>query len=343
MVALSLPSASAALTDGKFLVHAQNTEDPTIEATAGLGGLKNGGGSADPENGGDVPGAVSYEAGDMKLTITPAMLAFSEANRKAFDEGRTGDIKTDPDGWQTIWYIDPSDQSVHPGVSEKDGMITFLSGKSQPFNMDEFYTLANRNAGDGVAFYAQSKATDTIQAMDKRGTPKEGATYIYMKIGNQASSLGRYMMSEGKLIGVYVVEQPGMLQVQRESAKLGETYSSERFPSLMSYDDSGNLDNISVKYSDKSRGYSRLSIYNRPDQGEGGVVVQFDDRTPGTGPKVVVLNGDKMVSFEYQNADGSSGTLSASSAAEYNAATGQNWDGKLAKFSDFDTSIPFRP
>lgn len=348
VVTLAGAPASAALSNGAFFVHAQNSEDPSIQALAGLGGLAEAGGSpgGNPGDGSGSPvdtspSSLRISAGPLNLNITEDMLALSEANRKAQKEGRFDDIRTHAEGWQTIWWIDPSDQSIHPGITDKNGAIIFLSSSSEDATLGDLYNLALNSPGRALAFYVEDKSQDIVQAIDRRNTPKEGDSYIYNKIDSRSESEGRYMMSEGKLIGVYVIDNSGLIQLQREPAKLGDPkYTSNRFPYLVNLTATGEVQSISVRFPDKSNGYSSIDISDRPDLGEGMSTIQYNDRTPGSSPYVVTLKDGQLVQAYYEDETGGH-TIQVSSAADYNAATGSNWNGKLYKFSDFDTSIPF--
>jgi len=282
-------------------------------------------------------------AGPLTLKVTPAMLAFSDANRKAQEEGRTGDIKTDPDGWQTIWNISLSDYSTHPGVpADMSSAVIILSKLSTAPDLDVVNGVQSDADTPVRALYI--KYDSVIQAYDFRAPAKVGDNFSYADTGNQVAE-GRYTMTEGKLIATYVIRQPdGSFQVQRglTASTVGNGLSSTTTPWNATFNTEGKPTNLSLRFPDKSRGYSRVDLDDRPDLN--GYVIQYRDRD-SAGPQLLIIDSDtgKPKSADYLDADGATRTIEISSAADYNAQTGQNWDGKFEKFSDFDLTIPFKP
>lgn len=341
---ISAAPASAALSSGGFFVHAQNIQSPEFEATAGMGGIKSEGSTPDPGSGGDSASSADFSAGPLSLKVTPEMLAFSEANRKAQEEGRTGDIKTSPEGWQTIWSIRLSDQSTHPGIlDDPDTSVVLLSKVSTPTGIEAVGGLQSDPNSPIRALYIKMGAV--IQGYDYRGTPKDGATFSYADTGAQRAE-GRYAMVNGKLIAIYVLLQSdGGIQVYRgltPNTIFDGLPNNDGMPYLFTIDAGGNVTDLSVKYPDASRGYTRFDLNLRPDLG--GYVIQYRDRTDG-GPTLLVIDSDtnRPKSANYIDESGTEKNITIDSAADYNAQTGRNWDGKFDKFSDFDTAVPFRP
>jgi len=353
---LTLP-ASGAVSDGKFKVHAWNLDTPKIEAYAGNSGTGSdaggnpGGGTTDPDPG---EALASFRSGPLSITVTDDMLAFSEANRKAQEEGRTEDIRTHSDGWQTIWSYDATSGSIVPGLPDKNTILVVLAKNSlQPSPGD----AVNGTGGQITAVYLKN-ADDWYSISDYRKTPSPGVSYYYAVSGNYYGE-SRYFSEDGTLVGVNVAHQnDGSMTVNRQDdpTKFTSYPKSNSKPYSIRFED-GQPTDMNILLKDSSKGYNQIqvqktdssmfNIYYRNYKGQtpdGQNDMDYGTRTDG--PVSLIIDGStgKIANSGYRDKNGnmqSTGALSG--VAEYNQVTGQSWDGKYPKYSDFDISIPFEP
>ena len=369
--------ASASLDGGGFFVHAQNIEESKFKATAGLKGTNpgggggsgggttpgdgTGGGGTTPGDGsggttpgggtggdGAVPGSpedsssllVDYQKGPVSFRVTQAMVDFSNANEALVAEGKAP--RTHPDGWQSISYYDAASNTMRLGFPE-DG--------SRP-------EVVNLNAGVGVLPVSLAPSSGVkLQVLDSggmymyydlRGAPKAGAmvAYNFAPSGSGAPSISesRYVMEEGQLNLVNVATQTGgRISVARQKSMLD--FSPPATASNLPFYSLTGDNRLTIRYDSIRDGYDYISLnsveilylkYNGSDS-NGYALTEQSDRKQGPG-RIVDL-GDGNMRF-YSSADGEN---SYPTVAEYNAATGQNWDGSYPKFSDFNTTPPFQP
>lgn len=360
-VALALPlflNPASAVTDGShFFVHAQDQTNPKPhEALAGLGGLKSGDGSTGTPGGDDTSTALAtYTAGPLSFKVTQSMLDFSAANVKAQEEGRTGDIKTDPSGWQTIWFYDndsgDATQSMPAANSSNIDMI-LSKGSTKPSG-DSLY---NPVTDDMVLQYNSGSMTDG------RVTPKVDNLYFYKKEGGSGGGSvtnGRYTSQDGKLIATKVQTlSSGGYNVNRYVSPTNlAPVASDTEPYRLSTDNGST--NMAIRLKTTTDGYNYIELSQGAD---GSLNLRFEDFTGldsygnaqadyalrKNGPVYLDLNSEgKITAFSYfdSNGDRQSGGDGESTytVADYNSMTGQNWNGDYPKLSDFDTSKPFTP
>lgn len=377
---LAVAPASAALSGGSFFVHAQNTDDPTIDAVAGHGGLQDGSGSnpggtnpddggSGGENGGTNPGngeqsgATTIKAGPLSLSVTDEMLAFSEANRKAQEEGRTGDIKTHAGGWQRIWSYDAPENTMVPGLVGMDNdtaLMVLMKNSTEPLPN----SVASGIPGDDVAyrFFRTGRQSD-YQVHDFRNAPKAGDVYSYATNGSYSDdpsrnyyAESRYLSEDGSLVGVTVAKQAdGRTTVSRSAnPRVYPSYSrSDTKPYNLAFTD-GKPSDMSILLKSARAGYNQIQIQAVGDEFQvfyrtykGQTDNGQDDMPYGTrtdGPVTLSYDSSgKITSAGYRDRDGEVQYISGPlTVAEYNQKSGQNWDGKYPKYSDFDLAFPFQ-
>lgn len=147
---------SAALSGGGFFIHAYNDQEVEIEATAGLRGTTPGGPG---EPGGENPGnslASTVVCGDESVTVTQAMLDFSNGNREAVAAG--GSAETWPGGnWKFI---------------AAGSYYEVIAGAPAPVAMDHdrFYIFSN-SAAISTADYILPAVKGSIQYTDGQDGP----------------------------------------------------------------------------------------------------------------------------------------------------------------------------
>lgn len=345
---LILP-ASGSTSDGKFQIHAWNTQEPTIEAYAGLKGLSES--PATGENGETGTEVVTLKNGPLSIRITEEMIAFSEANFKAKAEGRTGDIKTDPDGWQTIWSYDPATGKMIPGFADTSTMMMALAAGT-----DEPTTLQMVSMDKYVRASYIKPMDNFVYIVDNRAGAKDGAVFSYQQQPGGYYRETRHMEEDGKLIVVSVSRQSdGRMMVDRSNdvtdiysftASPNKPYQIDLYP-----DGRRSLWNLLPGYQDD---YNRVNIYDNDDgtftvyytnflgEKDGQQNTEYPKRKHGPIQFTVLGNGE-FSRISYMDAGGNVQFIEeAVTVAEYNAITGQDWDGSYHKFSDFDMSFPFQ-
>lgn len=361
---IAVAPASAALSSGYFFVHAQNTQDPSIQALAGVKGLSDDAGGSDggsDPDGGENSAAVTFKAGPLSTSITEAMLAFSEANRKAQEEGRTGDIRTDPDGWQTIWSYDAASNRMVPGIvgAEDDlSLVVFSKGSVAPSVND----AAGSESEDIIyQFFRQGRQSD-YSITDYRVKPKDGAVFSYRATGAYGDDSSRnyyaetrYVSEDGGIVAVTVSKQAdGRFTIQRSTnIRSYPNYSkSPSKPYFLAFKD-GQPDDMSILLPDASAGYNQIQVqriesggfevFYRTYLGEKNGQNNFEYKRTDGPMGVRVDESGKFINLQYIDRNGDVQSVGENpTVADYNRVTGQNWDGKYNKFSDFDLSFPFQ-
>jgi len=365
-VAIVLPflisPASAAFDSGTFLVHAQDQAQPKFhEAYAGIKGTKSGDTGGTPGTpGGDTGDSsatlATYTAGSLSLKITQAMLDFSAANVKAQEEGRTEDIKTDPSGWQTIWFYDndSGDATQSMPAADASSIDMIFSRESTKPSPDSLY---NRISNNMVAQYNQSPGSNSMT--DGRVAPKADNLYAYKKAASGYSNElkeGRYISEDGKLVAVEVDGTgDGNYQINRKTSPTDATpVPSDTKPYDLILSNRG-VESLSIRLKATTDGYDQLWIQGNGTQirfgkyaSVGPYGINVDDAVRRHGPVSLNLDGDgNITSFLYADADGQNQYVGDEGAtytvADYNSITGQDWDGSYPKLSDFDTDKPFEP
>lgn len=351
---LFLTPASAGLDGGHFFIHAQDLDAPKPhEATAGLGGLKGGG-----STGGDSTAALAtYTAGPLSLKITQAMVDFSKANVKAQEEGRTGDIKTDPDGWKTLWFTDSDGNYTQTPSSASADTTVFLSKRTTAPDWWEG-APGDMDNSDTVAFY--DKRGSSVEAGTKIGPSSAGTTFYYKKVngGSGGSSLkeGRYISEDGTTIAATVETMGSGFNVTRTVSAGNRMPAPSDTKPYKFESQSGAVREIEVFPKTGAQGYNYITMsdgsvlrYMKLTDESGRLQSDYDAQDPRKdGPVYLsVTPSGRFDSFSYFDSSGerqSGGDgESTYSVADYNQITGQNWDGKYPKPSDFDFSKPFEP
>jgi len=339
-VALALPliavPASAALDGGGFFVRAQNSAEPEkYSSVAGQRGTGSSGGGV------EAPGEVdtseifaNYSCGPLKVDVTQAMLDLTRANLEAQAQGRTADIKTHADGWQLMSYYDESDYSMKAGFPEdgsRPGLVQFGG-----MTVGEAFQVDDSSKLFAMDMYGGCNITDL------RGTPRDGGVYSY-STSSYSTSETRYE-KDGERLNLVTssVMSDGEKSIRRFVPKSTYFAQSESKPySVLLFPDGAKQ--AAIYYSEVRDGYNSVNASTRAD-GSGSVVYLSldgkssvpEDATRSQGPFRVLWDSQGNMTTAIAS-DGRGG----STVAEYNAATGQSWDGSYLKYSDLDTSIPF--
>lgn len=409
---------SATTSDGQFLVHAQDYNNPKPhEAYAGLKGLKknadgswsstggNGGstgggtgtgsggsgdgsgtgggtgtgggsstgggtgsdgggsnsGGSDGTYGNSGPGSSSdtsevigtYTAGPVSLRVTQDMLDFSAANLKAQEEGRSGDIKTTPNGWKTVWFSDGADNySQTPSSITADTTVYLTKALSAPTNWWD-PTPGDMNNTDTVAYY--DKRGSSVEAGTKIGSSAVGTTFYYKKASSYGGSSlkeGRYISEGGSTIAAWVETMGSGYNVKRTvSAGNMMAPRSDTKPYMIDFQN-GAPTMVNMFLKTEVDGYDTITTQNgyaRYGKANGNL---GSDNTPEStdpvrknGPFAISANGGSFDQLGYTDSDGASQFISDGpyTVSDYNRISGQNWNGSYAKPGDFDTSKPFNP
>lgn len=102
VVALAVPTASASLDSGGFLIKSVNEENPEINATFGAAPLDSenpGGENPDPGEENPDPTVISsFTCGDFSFDITKGMVDWSDKNKASHAAGNDAAVKPYPDG-----------------------------------------------------------------------------------------------------------------------------------------------------------------------------------------------------------------------------------------------------
>jgi len=349
--ALLAPSASASVSDGKFLVHAWNTETPKIEAYAGIKGV----GSASP--GGVVtPPAVTlanYNCGPLSFKITDAMVKFAQDNQDLQVAGKASEIKSNSEGWQGLFNfsstVSPNVQPGFPTDGSKPNQVYLTSTMAVPDRTSAVPA--------GVVAYAKSYDTNCT-FVDSRPTPRAGDTYSYTfskgtgSGGRDAFSEGRYEQIDGSLASTKVELQNSGWSVNRyQSPTTLKPALSDNFPSTLAVNSDGSRQGA-MTFKNTVDGYNYATFTSRAD-GSGTLSYAKWNGTMGTYGMTGIgapsrANGPTAIAWD------SSGNITSLSspgntitapftAAHYNEITGQNWDGSYQKPSDLKLDTPFQP
>lgn len=120
--ALVAPLAgSAALEGGSFFIYAYDSDEPEIDARAGLNGLSGNPGIENP--GGETPDSVvfSFECDGYSFDITQRMIDWSDENKEAAASG--GSVNPYPDGgWSYILTGSELDSMLPPDLLASQGL-----------------------------------------------------------------------------------------------------------------------------------------------------------------------------------------------------------------------------
>jgi len=355
-VAVLAPTASASTSDGRFLIHAWNTDDPTIEAYAGIKGLNPG-----TPGGGTAPAPsvtlADYSCGPMALKITDSMVKFAQGNQDLQAAGKTDELKTNSEGWQGLYsFNSATSPNVQPGFPS-DG-----SKPSQVFLTTDLST-PDRNASVPLNARAYAKSYPTnCTLMDARGAAVAGNPYYYYFSkgtgtgGSDSFAEGRYEQIDGSISATKVAPNTspnGAWSVNRyESPMSLKPALSDRYPSVRSPGFSAGAVQAVMTFKDMKDGSNYATVTANAD---GSGSISYAKWAGTVGPYGITgvgapsrTNSPTFVAWD------SSGAITALSSpgktitapftvAHYNEITGQSWDGSYLKASDIDLSVPFEP
>lgn len=130
LAALLIPGGSAAISNGQFFVKAQNVEDSSIRAYAGLGSRPNATNPEAPESEDKVVASVS--CGPLTAVITESMVVRSDSNQELIAAGEGSEVKPDPKGG---WAHFKEAKDVLMDASIEEGYV-FFDEKEQIHSTD---------------------------------------------------------------------------------------------------------------------------------------------------------------------------------------------------------------
>lgn len=294
----------------------------------------------------------------MGLSITDSQTKLSQANTDLQTAGRSSEITADGDGTQSVWSYSAAQAKLVQGLptdGSTPSQVYLASDMVAPSSSSSYF--ANAKA------YAKSSATSCV-VMDTRATPVANAPYYYYysKAASASSkdsmTEGRYLSEGGKLVAAMSSTQNyGWYFTRTESGTSPKPVLSSRYPNSLSVYADGSKKIMTIALPTKTDGYNWLNLTQNGD-GSGSVTYVSWNGTmsvygspsglgnPGRtqGPSAVSWNAAGEItsldsgSGQYFGARGTPYTV-----AEYNAATGQNWDGKYFTGADFDLSLPYQP
>lgn len=321
------------------------------------------GGNGDGAQGTSGPGSTSdtsavvgtYTAGPISLRVTQAMVDFSKANVQAQEEGRTDDIKTTPNGWKTVWFSDGNDNySQTPSSITADTTVYLTKNLSAPTNWWD-PTPGDMANSDTIAFY--DKRGSSVEGGSKLIAQNAGNSFYYKRAGGSGGSTlkeGRYISEGGSTIAAWVENNGSGYNVTRTvSASNLMAPRSDTKPYRIDFQN-GVATEAEMFLKTETDGYDIIKTQNgyaRYGKANGNLggdkSPDFDNPLRKNGPFSISGSGNSFDQLGYMDADGNSQFLGDGetrySAADFNRASGLNWDGKFPKPSDFDTSKPFEP
>ena len=348
-VPLLAAPVSASVADGAFLIHAQNSDEPKYEAYAGINGS-----SAAPED----PGAgeednsavlASYSCGALDFAVTQAMVDFSTAN-----EANPSAATSSPDGWQSISRFVPG-SGVKLGFNT-DGstpVLAYLNEGMTPVSSP------SDKAPKGVKVRAEN-TSGGCSIFDLRKAPKDRGFFNYAMEKSTTGNPTNNSYMEGR----YVTLEDGSLAAARFTKASNSDQSASRTVSPLTKDPARSS---KAPYTLTKTAAGRISLmvalktpvdgYNHVDftqNADGSGRVQYGSFTTvgSMGPNVGASARTAGPSSISWNSAGQITNLSSSTgvqlsgngpytAADYNAATGQSWDGSYHHLDDFDSDVTF--
>lgn len=345
LAALALPliaaPASASLADGNFLIRSvSGTPEKTYEGIRGMGGAGNGstnpGGGDGGENGGNQPNPspVTITCDVVSFTVTPEQVAFSKANTDRYPT-RNPAMGVHAEGWSFITVNGNNIQSI----SE------ITPGASVAFNLKDY----SEEVYPIVKGYFPEGSTGDCFAEDN--TRKATGDYVYVT----------YSQNEQNLSYGRIVEIDGSQYVETHRN------SSDGSKSLVHADlPEANVRAAGVNSVPLKDGTVASSVSFYPEDSSfypgGAIVYNAFPAAPAIFSSVVradrIEENFGQGSGVYQNSfnggpnqatydtygnliSAYTGTNWVSSAAEWNAQTGANWDGKPLVFSLKGTSSAY--
>lgn len=310
----------------------------------GSGGGAGGTGSGDTgSDQNDSTVLASYKCGPMAVDVTKAMVNFSKTNEDLAAQGEA--LKTNSDGWSTISSYDtakgsmalgfPDDGSLPPALSLSSG-----SDIAQPSQVTDDTKL--------MIFDLRPLGVDQCTITDLRGAPRAGATTSYTFTGSDTP--GRDYYSETRYL-----QEDGVLRLVNSGKQADGGQSVDRYVSPTDFSTPLQSDTKpyslrlgkdgQITYNQHLKtpvdGYDRFYFSELPDGS--GSEMYLDQGTGNLadrkhGPSRIVWDTEGQIVF-VNSTDGNN----YSSVADYNAGTGQNWDGSYLHASDLDLTVPFAP
>lgn len=336
--ALALTSASAAsLADGKFLIHAQNDAEPEINAIAGSQGTTSGNpGGPGTETPSDFT-PVSYSCGPMTFTVTTDMYEFSKKNQELRAAGRESEIVNDPSGWNTIYTFNGALTEGFPADGSKPPVVLLntapdLNLDAMPayyINMGDCSIKDVRDPQPGKRAIYELNSTGVV---DARFESVSGKT-VLSKIALNNDGSSTFERSSGLVIDEnnrhVSTSYPYSIFTTADGFKVARL----RLPAIVN-----NYNEVAVGLGPEGNGYAFYYHIMGP--------VQSENAQRTDGPIQVEWNSSgEFTRFYYLNSEGVEAEIpdrgTPYTVAEYNAITGQNWDGSHYEMSDLNTELPF--
>lgn len=344
--ALLIPSASAGREDGRFFIHAWNTDDPQFRATAGLQGLGVGDGGA-----GEVPSdedtsavLADFSCGPFDLKLTQAMVDLSEKNSKS-----EGAPQKHQQGWTSIYHLDLSTYSSYlSGPGSLDEPTIYLNFNNAPRDFDPYNpspdfasTFTARKTPEGCDLSKDSLSTRTDQSYGYAISKSLGQkSYTETRnMGSKTVNLTRFFDgTSGKFLKTDVIYSANDFSVPLVSET--EPYSFVISPESTS---------LQLRLPSAKDGYDGVSILEASDRTLIDYKLGYRDADRAHGPTSLQLDSTgKIVSISYMK-NGSRVTITdwlgstPITRESFNSASGKDWDGSYPRSKDYNLSLPFEP
>ena len=352
--------ASASL-DGNFQIRAQNTADSQFEATAGMKGVGSGNGGGGSEGGGESgdgatdtgpdysAGLANYNCGPLGFSVTETMLETSDTNNALYSQGATSGFRS-TSGIQSILSVTPEFDPVYRGFPANGAQPAYVqlnsklaTGLDQNGRQDGFEVSYTDGELLGIG-------PGACEIFDLRYDAADGEAYGFAQSGTRVTEK-RYVLEGGKLNAVSIDFQDNETAVTRtESPVSSRAAKSDTIPSKVTVYAAGSEQKYDVTLSPATAnsGYDTVRFFVNAD-GSGSVNYN-NGRMPGSdGDAPSSLTFDSAGNFTQLADSSGNGVMNpdgspATTVAEYNAATGKNWDGSYKKFNeaDYDLAVPFQ-
>lgn len=355
-VPLLAVSASAGLEGGNFLIRATNADN--MSGTAGIGGVGtpgnpggNPGGPGEGEGPGTDPGETApvtlatYTCGPVSLEITDKMVEFSKANEALLAQGKADEMVAHPDGWKII-----ASASAAP----------YQAGFPEDGSKPNIVKLGEAVTGGTTTASANLNTNGTCSVSNYRA-PAENKAYYYSwrkSLPQPTVTEGRWLLEEGQLRKVQADGQAdGKSVVYTRPDTKSDKYPTYYSPA--SNDPDGINMSATFKLPQRVDGTDQIQI--QKDSWEDTTIWRYQELVPGnsvpqeakrtTGPNFVQMYNQSglMKLYFYIDSNGNkqtvmpTGTTYAAQVADYNARSGQNWDGRLPQLNEFELTSPFLP
>ena len=342
IVPLTALPASASLPGGGFFVKAQDRKTAGINATAGLGtnlvstpGAGGGSGSSQV--------FASYRCGALSFEVTKEMVDFSKANELLAAEGKWDQLKYHSGGWVVISHYDAASNRMKLGFPA-DG------SRPQIVHLGDTTDIPNVVANPDDTRHTKLMFMDKPEycsALDLRQPPVANAVFYTIQNSTSKEEV-RYIEEDGDLkpISSKTISDGGRAVFRKTSPSSSLPAASTFRPYALSVAPDG-AKTAQILFPTTVDGYN-YAIYENSADGSGrlryGKLSNFETLVPvladrKLGPAVISWDKTGKITELYS----SDYTYGGTTAASYNAATGQSWDGNYQKFSTVDVRIPFAP